>query len=201
MVKVGDRVKLVKENGAWCSDNVGKEGTVTAFDGGKYVDVLFDNSERHRFENDWGNISHLEIISTTTTFSIPADTETITLKYADGSTQDIDVKDRARGVPEWVKDGSWVVRKDNGYIHQVKETKSGIFHLTIDSEYSIRITHHIYGQYRPFTNSDWKWGMWAEYEGEKVFVCENSAIGVYASRKTDPYFFATYSELTPTTAP
>lgn len=201
MVKVGDRVKLVKQYGAWCSDNVGKEGTVTAFDGGKYVNVLFDNSEGQTLENDWGNISHLEIISTTPTYTIPADTETVTLKYADGSTQDIDVKDRARGIPEWVKDGAWVVNKLTGVIARLFTATMGfnVRYLT-DMSY-IFSAPDVHERFRPFTNSDWKWGMWAEYRGEKVFVCENSILGVHASKKNDPYFFALYDELTPTTAP
>lgn len=201
MVKVGDRVKLVKEGGSWCSENVGKEGTVTYFDGGKYVYVLFDNSGGQAFGNDWGNISHLELISTTPTYSIPADTETVTLKYADGSTQDIDVKDRARGVPEWVKDGAWVVNKLTGVIARLSRASIGfnVQYLT-DMSYIFSVSD-VHERFRPFTNSDWKWGMWAEYRGEKVFVCENSVIGVCASRKTDPYFFAAYAEITPTTAP
>lgn len=171
MVKVGDRVKLVKEYGAWCSDNVGKEGTVMGRAPDGFVTVVFDASEGEAYEKDWGNPDHLELISTTPTYSIPADTETVTLKYADGSTQDIDVKDRARGVPEWVKDGQWVVNKISGVIARLSTESVGfnVRYLTgMSYNFSASDVHE---RFRPFTNSDWKWGMWAEYRGEKVFVC------------------------------
>lgn len=90
------------------------------------------------------------------TYSIPADSETVTLKYADGSTQDIDVKDRARGVPEWVKDGAWVVNVFNGELRKVIKKEDGKFDLAVNDLVSIRYHDGLRDQYRPFTNSDWK---------------------------------------------
>lgn len=42
--------------------------------------------------------------------------------------------------------------------------------------------------------------MWAEYRGEKVFVCSILGGGIGASTKEKGYFFIPFDELTPTTA-
>lgn len=73
--------------------------------------------------------------------------------------------------PEWLVDGAWVVRKDNGCKHQVVLNKNGLLVLTIPgTDTTILPTHHIYDQYRPHEPKDWKWGDWAMYDGKRVFV-------------------------------
>lgn len=73
--------------------------------------------------------------------------------------------------PDWLVDGAWVVRKDNGCKHQVVLNKNGLLVLTMPgTDYAILPNRHIYGQYRPHTASDWKWGDWAMYDGKRVFV-------------------------------
>ena len=213
MVKVGDRVNLVNEGGFWLPSNFGKSGTITQVSFNKMAYVEFDGPKGMYGRVDYGKIDRLELIPTTPTYSIPADTETVTFKYADGSTQDIDVKDRARGVPEWVQDGAWVVHKESGKAYKLikgertwylKDGKESAFETYV---WDIDIVHH----YRPFTNSDWKWGMWAEYKGEKVFVCSSVMVGhVGISRSPEnkgelpkiAYISGVpVTALTPTTAP
>lgn len=73
--------------------------------------------------------------------------------------------------PEWLVDGAWVVRKDNGCKHQVVLNKNGFLVLTMPgTDTTILPNHHIYDQYRPHEPKDWKWGDWAMYDGKRVFV-------------------------------
>ena len=213
MVKVGDRVNLVNEGGFWLPSNFGKSGTITQVFFNKMAYVEFDGPKSMYGRVDYGKIDRLELIPTTSTYTIPADTETVTFKYADGSTQDIDVKDRARGVPAWVKNGQWVVHKESGKAYKLfkgirtwylRDEKESTFETFV---WDIDIVHH----YRPFTNSDWKWGMWAEYRGEKVFVCSGELpfdvirIDANPDGKNYPTLgsngYVNISNLTPTTAP
>ena len=201
MVKVGDRVNLVNEGGFWLPSNFGKSGTITQVFFNKMAYVEFDGPKGMYGRVDYGKIDRLELIPTTPTYSIPADTETVTFKYADGSTQDIDVKDRARGVPEWVKDGAWVVNKLTGVIARLSTASIGFNARYLTDVSYIFSASDVHERFRPFTNSDWKWGMWAEYRGEKVFVNGRIDNGVTASKPTNGYFFIPFDELTPTTAP
>ena len=110
-------------------------------------------------------------------------------------------------VPEWVKNGAWVINKENGELNQLIAGDPGYFRavnkktwhaFVLDFHPSMSVSD----VFRPFTNADWKWGMWAEYKGEKVFVMSGKDVGgVFASRPTNTYFFALFSEITPTTAP
>lgn len=91
-------------------------------------------------------------------------------------------------VPEWVKDGAWVINKLTWEVKQI--------HIMNESNLEI-----VAQFFRPFTNEDWKWGMWAEYKGEKVFVSVRDDGGVFASKPSNPYFFIPFCQITPTTAP
>ena len=74
-------------------------------------------------------------------------------------------------VPEWVKDGAWVVRKDNGETHQINQKSENSFSATSSLSRVTGLTaKRVAEEYRPFTKEDWKWGMWAMYEGKRVFV-------------------------------
>ena len=210
MFKAGDRVVLVESGGGWDGYNVGNEGVVMSMSQDEIIaTVRFDTSDPKGFDEDWGRASKLKIVSKNTTFSIPADTDTVTLKFSDGSTQDLDVKDRARGVPEWVKDGAWVVNKISGVIARISAARVGF-----DVEYLSGLSYNfsasdVHERFRPFTNSDWEWGMWAEYKREKVFVmnsidktgCVEISVKPIYLKTLDGWNLAPASELTPTTAP
>ena len=113
--------------------------------------------------------------------------------------------------PEWLVDGAWVVRKDNGCKHQVVLNKNGLLVLTMPgTDTTILPTHHIYDQYRPHEPKDWKWGDWAMYYGKRVFVMSRmnhdclvgiSFPNIDGEDLTDPmrqWDFAEEHELTPT---
>ena len=114
-------------------------------------------------------------------------------------------------VPEWVKDGAWVVNIYSDELRKVEEVKPGVFDLVVNDLVSIRYQDAIRGHYRPFTNEDWKWGMWAEYKGERVFVMgasfddntfiEVSAKPIDGKNGLSGWSVAHASKLTPTTAP
>lgn len=199
MVKVGDKIRILKDRASGANVRKGDEFIVDSLEGGGSVTV--EGPKNWMF-----NKASYSVISQPV-YTIPADTETVTLKYADGSTQDIDVKDRARGVPEWVKDGQWVVHKENGELSQLIEGELGYFKaVNKKTWYPFVLDFHssmtVSDIFRPFTNSDWKWGMWAEYRGEKVFV--NGPHGAYGATVSSPNngcFYVRTSELTPTTAP
>ena len=114
-------------------------------------------------------------------------------------------------VPEWVKDGAWVVNIGNDELRRVKEVKPGVFDLVVNDLVSIRYQDAIRGQYRPFTNEDWKWGMWVKYKGEKVFVCSGKLPFDLIRIDADPdgkvhttlgsNGYVNIDQITPTTAP
>ena len=72
--------------------------------------------------------------------------------------------------PEWLVDGAWVVNTDNGEKRLVKEERPGVFNLCVNGLASIRYHDGIRNQYRPHEPKDWKWGDWAMYEGNRVFI-------------------------------
>lgn len=192
--KVGDRVKLVKEFGGWCNSNVGKEGVIITKDREDYdwERVKFYNSSGDMFETDYGNPSHLELVSTTPPETIQHEG----YNYTRGEPV----------VPEWVKDGAWVVHKESGDLHQLFEDGPGYFKaVNKKTRHPFVLDFHpsmpVSDVFRPFTDADWKWGMWAEYKGEKVFVSAALPTGLAVSKPTDGYFLAPFSEITPTTAP
>ena len=76
-----------------------------------------------------------------------------------------------RVVPEWVKDGAWVVRASDGQKFEILEGEPGNFALNGFRALpnSVSITYLV-KNYRPHTPEDYKWGDWAMYEGKKVFV-------------------------------
>lgn len=199
--QVGDRVKLVEEHGAWCNGNLGKEGTVIRVPNEErgWMYVKFDNSIGEAFETDWGSPDYLKLVSTSTT--PPETIQHEGYNYTRGEPV----------VPEWVKDGAWVVNICSGELRKVKEVKPGVFDLVVNDLVSIRYQDAIRDQYRPFTNADWKWGMWAEYKGEKVFVCSGKLpfdlirIGANPDGKIHTTLgsngYVNINQLTPTTAP
>ena len=73
--------------------------------------------------------------------------------------------------PEWLVDGAWVVRKDNGETHQIKKVFDDCFSATSQlSRVSGLTLKRIIKDYRPLTPEDYKWGDWAMYGGKRVFV-------------------------------
>ena len=158
MIKVGDTVRLVERFRGWCDDrNFGRYGIVTGISG-NYADVVFEGDDT-LYKCDNGNIAALEVIHDTPPQKITQNGYEYELVGP--------VK------PEWLVDGAWVVRKDNGCKHQVVLNKNGLLVLTMPgTDATILPNHHIYDQYRPHTASDWKWGDWAMYAGRKVFVIE-----------------------------
>lgn len=61
--KVGDRVKLIKKGGAWCTDNYGKTGTISRIYH-KWTYVAFNGSKGSAFENEYGSAELLELTHT-----------------------------------------------------------------------------------------------------------------------------------------
>lgn len=190
--KVGDRVKLNGSIGGWCFSNEGKTGTITRITH-EWTYVTFDNSKGDPFEDDFGNPEFLQLISRA------PETPPATITH-EGYTYNRGERVR----PEWLKDGAWVVNVGTGDLRQVKEVSPGVFDLTTGTIISIRYGDHIRDQYRPHEPSDYKWGDWAMYDGEKVFVM---------GRKDGEYIFVSHadfigghayvgvSSLTPTHAP
>lgn len=153
VVKVGDRVKVVGYK--WLSPEYDEEGT-------EGVIVIINNFYGAVMKTDsgfmrGGHITDFEVIPTTPPQKIQQDGYEYELVGP--------VK------PDWLVDGAWVVRKDNGCKHQVVLNKNGLLVLTMPgTDYSILPTRNIYDQYRPHTPEDFKWGDWAMYEGKRVFV-------------------------------
>lgn len=118
-------------------------------------------------------------------------------------------------VPEWVKDGAWVVDTITDQVAYIEDhTTRGGWVVKLPNGSMFTVSHYFSGYdvsriFRPFTNDDWKWGMWAEYEGEKVFVMNNQdkcgyiEIAMKPNHNTplDGWSLVYPSELTPTTAP
>jgi len=72
--------------------------------------------------------------------------------------------------PKWLVDRAWVVNVNDGSKRLVEEVEHGVFNLKVNELVSIRYHEGIRCQYRPHTESDWKWGDWAMYDGKRVFV-------------------------------
>ena len=113
-----------------------------------------------------------------------------------------------RVLPDWVKDGAWVVNVVSGDLRQVEEFSPGKFGLVTGTTVSIRYEDHLRDQYRPHEPSDYKWGDWAMYDGKRVFVMcgpdqdNHIAIsGTGMNNSLSNWKFVKPSELTPTTAP
>ena len=184
--KVGDRVRKVASSHLW-SFNKGEELTVTGFS--SLGNVWVSDGK----ESDTAYDSDLELTSRA------PETPPATITH-EGYTYNRGERVR----PEWLKDGAWVVNVGTGDLRQVKEVSPGVFDLTTGTIISIRYGDHIRDQYRPHEPSDYKWGDWAMYDGEKVFVM---------GRKDGEYIFVSHadfigghayvgvSSLTPTTAP
>ena len=109
-------------------------------------------------------------------------------------------------VPDWVKDGAWIVDKEDGSVVQlfICGNSAGVHGYT-ETDYGGIDLCDVADVFRPFTNEDWKWGMWAEYNGEKVFVVipEQRTKHAMISGKDFPtgLKYVPLYNLTPTTAP
>ena len=188
--KVGDRV-LVKDS-TWVPNSrtlsmVGLECEVR-MKSSVNSSVSVWNSDK----SDWRNFrdTDLELVPTT-----PPDTiQHEGYNYTRGEPV----------VPEWVKDGAWVVHKETGDVMRLSVSQYAVKAINMNGQFkwygSDKKTASV--RFRPFTNEDWKWGMWAEYKGEKVFVVKAyNEGGVIVSTPDNPLFHTKYSEITPTTAP
>ena len=150
MVKVGDKIRILIDGADYASVMRGDEFVVSEVFGEEAIEVAG--------ENNWifSSCSY-EVIHTTPPKKITKNGYEYSLVGP--------VK------PDWLVDGAWVVRKDNGCKHQVVLNKNGLLVLTMPgTDATILPNHHIYDQYRPHTSSDWKWGDWALYRGKRVFV-------------------------------
>lgn len=188
--KVGDRV-LVKDS-TWVPNSrtlsmVGLECEVR-MKSSVNSSVSVWNSDK----SDWRNFrdTDLELVPTT-----PPDTiQHEGYNYTRGEPV----------VPEWVKDGAWVVDTVHDRVLQMRSHDCDGYSL-YDQKGNLASLDPDIGPrklFRPFTNEDWKWGMWAEYKGEKVFVVKAyNEGGVIVSTPDNPLFHTKYSEITPTTAP
>ena len=73
--------------------------------------------------------------------------------------------------PEWLVDGAWVVRKDNGETHQINQKSENSFSATSSLSRVTGLTaKRVAEEFRPHEPNDWKWGDWAMYDGKRVFV-------------------------------
>ena len=111
-------------------------------------------------------------------------------------------------VPEWVKDGAWVVTTKDGelipdVLYQLVEQEDG-FYTKGRSGYLGKITAVFINSFRPHEPSDYKWGDWAMYGGEKVFVMRREKEGYISVSHPDfnkGHGIVQVSELTPAHAP
>ncbi len=109
--------------------------------------------------------------------------------------------------PEWLKDGAWVVCLVNNELCQLHMHKEDIF-LTIKNGGKGRLPNiDLTTKFRPHEPSDYKWGDWAMYGGEKVFVMcgpdqdNHIAIsGTGMNNSLSNWKFVKPSDLTPTHA-
>ena len=150
--KVGDWVRKVASGHLW-EFKVGDELTVTGFS--SLGNAWVSNGE----DTDTAHDSDLELISR------PSETPPTTIEH-EGYTY----TRGERVLPDWLKDGAWVVNVGTGDLRQVHEVSPGVFNLATGTAISIRYGEHIRDQYRPHEPSDYKWGDWAMYEGKKIFV-------------------------------
>ena len=184
--KIGDRVRKVASSHLW-SFNKGDELMVVGFSSSGNAWVSDGK------ESDTAYDSDLELISR------PSEIPPATITH-EGYTYNRGERVR----PDWLKDGAWVVNVGTGDLRQVKEVSSGVFDLTTGTIISIRYGDHIRGQYRPHEPSDYKWGDWAMYGEEKVFVMRREKEGYISVSHPDfsnGREIVQVSELTPTHAP
>ena len=192
--KVGD---VIRNNGNPHYE-YGAIGKVIGLTGRGWVRVDLKSKSGYGERNYWAFQDWMELISR------PSETPPATITH-EGYTYNRGERVR----PEWLKDGAWVVRKDNGCKHQVVLNKNGLLVLTVPgTDATILPNRHIYDQYRTHEPKDWKWGDWAMYEGNKVFVmCEpdqdnHIAIsGTGMNNSLSNWKFVKPSSLTPTHAP
>ena len=158
MVKVGDTVKLVEKYRGWCcARNFGRNGIVASISG-NYARVTFEGDDLP-YKEDGGNIEALKVVSSTPPQKITKNGYEYSLVGP--------VK------PEWLVDGAWVVRKDNGETHRIEQKSDDCFSATSSHSRVTGLTaKRVSEEFRPHTASDWKWGDWAMYAGRKVFVIE-----------------------------
>lgn len=108
--------------------------------------------------------------------------------------------------PEWLVDGAWVVRKDNGETHQIHQQSENCFSATSSFSRVTGLTaKRVSEEFRPHEPKDWKWGDWAMYDGKRVFVMRGadyinnvaiSGIGLGCTGNNNTYVNPT--DLTPT---
>lgn len=156
MVKVGDTVKLVEKYRGWCcARNFGRNGIVTSISG-NYARVTFEGDDLP-YKEDSGDIEALKVVSSTPPQKIAQNGYEYSLVGP--------VK------PEWLVDGAWVVRKDNGETNQINQQSENMFSATSSHSRVTGLTSkRVSEEFRPYTVSDWKWGDWAMYDGKRVFV-------------------------------
>lgn len=153
--KVGDVIRNI-DNPHY---EIGAIGKVIGVNDDGYVKVNLKSKTIYGERNYWAYQGWMELISS------PSETPPATITH-EGYTY-------TRGdrvLPDWLKDGAWVVNVGTGDLRQVKEVSPGVFDLATGAAISVRYGDHIRDQYRPHKPSDYKWGDWAMYEGKKVFV-------------------------------
>lgn len=188
MVKVGDRVRVVGYNGLYKGyDSHGTTGIVTRIHYNGNIDM--------RTDKGFIRCGHME------DFSIipPELPEKITQNGYEYSLVG-PVK------PEWLVDGAWVVRKDNGETHQINQKSENSFSATSSLSRVTGLTvKRVAEEFRPHDPKDWKWGDWAMYDGKRVFVMKGidrdgdvaiSGVGIGCTGTN--YCFTKPDKLTPT---
>ena len=114
--------------------------------------------------------------------------------------------------PDWVKDGAWVVSRASGTIVEIVSASDNFVRArAIGADMQMRYeAAEFAGYFRPFTAKDWRWGMWADYDGKRVFVMtsanEHNCISVSypdiyplgANEANRNFLLVSYNELTPT---
>lgn len=113
--------------------------------------------------------------------------------------------------PEWLVDGAWVVRKNNGETHQIHQQSEDKFSATSSFSRATGLTAKMVAEeFRHHTASDWKWGDWAMYAEKRVFVVGGvdntgrvlvSYPDIYPLGKNDSdrnFLFVPHAKLTPT---
>ena len=190
MVKVGDKIRILIDGADYASVMRGDEFVVSEVFGEEAIEVAG--------ENNWifSSCSY-EVIHTTPPKKITKNGYEYSLVGP--------VK------PDWLVDGVWVVRKDNGEMHQINKQSENMFSATSSLSRVTGLTaKRVSEEFRPHEPSDWKWGDWALYDGKRVFVMSSlthdNLVGVSfpnidGKDLTDPseqWDFAEVSELTPT---
>ena len=153
MVKVGDKIRILFDGADHANVQRGDEFVVS--------EVFDEEDVKVKGKYNWFFSSHsYEVIHTT----LPKKITQNGYEYSIVGP----VK------PEWLVDGAWVVNTENGEKRLVKEERPGVFNLKVNDLVSIRYHDGIRNQYRPHEPKDWKWGDWAMYRGNRVFVMTNT---------------------------